>query len=145
MVSDQDLKVTVIGLGYIGLPTAAVIARTGASVLGVDVNESVVDTVNAGRIHIEEVGLDDLVSNVVARNNIFGASEDISYCVYGGSSTKQYSSGVRNIQFEDNVFKRGVNRKCAAFGAITSFDTSLPGNVWKNNVWEDGPAIPASN
>jgi hypothetical protein len=85
------------------------------------------------------------VSNVVARNNMFGASEDISYCVYGGSSTKKFSSGVRNIQFEDNVFKRGKNHKCAAFGPITSFDASLPGNVWKNNVWEDGTSIAAAN
>ena len=37
MVSDSELKVAVLGLGYIGLPTAAVIARTGAKVLGVDV------------------------------------------------------------------------------------------------------------
>src|ERR1700741_1041086 len=74
MVSDQDLKVAVIGLGYIGLPTAAVIARTGASVLGVDVKASVVETINAGRIHIEEVGLDDLVSQVVARGSLRAAT-----------------------------------------------------------------------
>ncbi len=65
-----DLKVVVVGLGYIGLPTAAVIARTGASVLGVDVTASVVDTVNSGRVHIEEVDLDGLVSGVVARGSL---------------------------------------------------------------------------
>src|SRR3954462_11707764 len=74
MVSDQDLKVVVIGLGYIGLPTAAVIARTGASVLGVDVNPSVVETVNAGKIHIEENGLDDLVSKVMASGSLRAAT-----------------------------------------------------------------------
>ena len=70
MVSDQELKVVVLGLGYIGLPTAAVIARTGAKVLGVDVTEAVVDTVNSGKVHIEEVDLDGLVSGVVARGNL---------------------------------------------------------------------------
>ncbi|CAN5459156.1 UDP-N-acetyl-D-mannosamine dehydrogenase VpsB [soil metagenome] len=70
MVSDSELKVVVLGLGYIGLPTAAVIARTGASVLGVDVTKSVVDTVNSGRVHIEEVDLDGLVSGVVARGSL---------------------------------------------------------------------------
>ena len=65
-----ELKVAVLGLGYIGLPTAAVIARTGASVLGVDVTQSVVDTVNSGKVHIEEVDLDGLVSGVVARGNL---------------------------------------------------------------------------
>ncbi|MEO7169859.1 MAG: nucleotide sugar dehydrogenase, partial [Sphingomonas sp.] len=70
MVSDNELKVVVLGLGYIGLPTAAVIARTGAKVLGVDVTQSVVDTVNSGKVHIEEVDLDGLVSGVVARGNL---------------------------------------------------------------------------
>jgi UDP-N-acetyl-D-mannosaminuronic acid dehydrogenase len=65
-----ELKVAVLGLGYIGLPTAAVIARTGADVLGVDVTKSVVDTVNSGKVHIEEVDLDGLVSGVVARGNL---------------------------------------------------------------------------
>ena len=67
MVSDSELKVAVLGLGYIGLPTAAIIARTGVQVLGVDVTQSVVDTVNSGKVHIEEVDLDGLVSGVVAR------------------------------------------------------------------------------
>lgn len=66
----SELKVAVLGLGYIGLPTAAVIARTGASVLGVDVTQSIVDTVNSGKVHIEEVDLDGLVSGVVARGNL---------------------------------------------------------------------------
>ena len=70
MVSDSELKVCVLGLGYIGLPTAAVIARTGAKVLGVDVHQSVVDTVNSGKVHIEEIDLDGLVSGVVARGNL---------------------------------------------------------------------------
>ena len=70
MVSDAELKVVVLGLGYIGLPTAAVIARTGAKVLGVDVTPSVVETVNSGKVHIEEVDLDGLVSGVVARGDL---------------------------------------------------------------------------
>ncbi|GAA0313955.1 UDP-N-acetyl-D-mannosamine dehydrogenase VpsB [Sphingomonas oligophenolica] len=70
MLSDHELKVVVVGLGYIGLPTAAVIARTGARVLGVDVTQSIVDTVNSGRVHIEEVDLDGLVSGVVARGSL---------------------------------------------------------------------------
>ncbi|HWK35829.1 UDP-N-acetyl-D-mannosamine dehydrogenase [Sphingomonas sp.] len=70
MISDTELKVAVLGLGYIGLPTAAVIARTGAQVLGIDVHQSVVDTINSGKVHIEEVDLDGLVSGVVARGTL---------------------------------------------------------------------------
>ncbi len=75
MISDSELKVVVLGLGYIGLPTAAVIARTGARVLGVDVTQSVVDTVNSGKVHIEEVDLDGLVSGVVARGSLTASTE----------------------------------------------------------------------
>ena len=59
--------VSVIGLGYIGLPTAAIIARAGMRVHGVDVSREVVETINRGEIHIEEVDLDGLVHGVVQR------------------------------------------------------------------------------
>lgn len=75
MVSPPDLKVAVVGLGYIGLPTAAVIARTGIEVLGVDVSQNVVDTVNSGKVHIEEVDLDGLVSGVVARGHLRASTQ----------------------------------------------------------------------
>ena len=75
MTSDSELSVCVLGLGYIGLPTAAVIARTGAQVLGVDVTEAVVETVNSGKVHIEEVDLDGLVSGVVARGSLRASTQ----------------------------------------------------------------------
>ncbi|MFC4293976.1 UDP-N-acetyl-D-mannosamine dehydrogenase [Novosphingobium tardum] len=59
--------VAMIGLGYIGLPTAAVVARSGCRVVGIDVSSRVVETINRGRIHIEEADLDALVRDVVAR------------------------------------------------------------------------------
>ena len=67
MKSDNKPSVCVVGLGYIGLPTAAVIARAGCKVLGLDVSQHVVDTINRGEIHIEEVDLDGLVQGVVSR------------------------------------------------------------------------------
>jgi len=67
MLSDKKPEVCVLGLGYIGLPTAAIIARSGCRVLGVDVSEHVVNTIAEGRIHIEEVDLDGLVQGVVGR------------------------------------------------------------------------------
>ncbi len=55
-------KVSVIGLGYIGLPTSVVVAMAGHSVLGVDINPKTVETINSGKAHIEEQGLDELVA-----------------------------------------------------------------------------------
>lgn len=59
-------KITVVGLGYIGLPTAALIASRGFQVVGVDTKEHVVKTVASGAIHIAEPDLDGLVSKVVS-------------------------------------------------------------------------------
>jgi len=58
-------KVVTIGLGYIGLPTSALIANSGIPVHGVDISQHVVDTINAGRIHIIEPNLNIAVANAV--------------------------------------------------------------------------------
>ena len=57
--------ISVIGLGYIGLPTAAMFAAYGKNVIGVDVNQNAVDTINRGEIHIIEPDLDAIVHKAV--------------------------------------------------------------------------------
>jgi len=57
--------ISVIGLGYVGLPTAALFASKGIRVLGVDIDSEVVDTVSSGRIHLAEPDLAGLVKQVV--------------------------------------------------------------------------------
>ena len=95
MLSDAELKVAVLGLGYIGLPTAAVIARTGAKVLGIDVSQSVVDTVNSGRVHIEEVDLDGLVSGVVARGTLTASTQIAAADVFVIAVPTPFDAGHR--------------------------------------------------
>ena len=63
----NNQKVLVIGLGYIGLPTAALIASKGIKVIGVDVKKEIVETINRGSIHIKEPDLGGLVKNIVER------------------------------------------------------------------------------
>ncbi|MFC1529268.1 nucleotide sugar dehydrogenase [Gemmatimonadota bacterium] len=63
-------KVCVMGLGYIGLPTASVLAANGFEVVGVDVSPGVVDTVNSGNIHIEEPGLYTVVRAATGSGNL---------------------------------------------------------------------------
>ncbi len=64
-VTPATTKVCVLGLGYIGLPTASVLATKGFHVYGTDVRADVVDTINDGRIHIEEPDLDIVVRSAV--------------------------------------------------------------------------------
>ena len=55
-MASEFKKLSVIGLGYVGLPTAAVFASRGLDVLGVDIRPDVVDLINRGKIHIVEPG-----------------------------------------------------------------------------------------
>jgi UDP-N-acetyl-D-mannosaminuronic acid dehydrogenase len=64
------MKVSVIGLGYIGLPTSALMASHGIEVVGVDINQNIVDIVNKGKIHIVEPGLDILVRTSVKAGHL---------------------------------------------------------------------------
>ncbi len=66
----MDSKICVLGLGYIGLPTASMFATHGFSVIGVDINESVIHTINGGGIHIYETGLDELVKEAIHSGNL---------------------------------------------------------------------------
>jgi UDP-N-acetyl-D-mannosaminuronic acid dehydrogenase len=66
----ETKKIVVMGLGYIGLPTASLLATKGHQVLGVDVNALAVETINKGEIHVVEPGLDILVKSAVLSGNL---------------------------------------------------------------------------
>ncbi|MFN3990786.1 MAG: UDP-N-acetyl-D-mannosamine dehydrogenase [Erythrobacter sp.] len=72
---EPDHQVAVIGLGYIGLPTAALLASYGWHVCGVDVSPKVVETVNAGGVHIEERDLDALVHDAISAQMLVASTE----------------------------------------------------------------------
>ena len=67
---DRYKKISVIGLGYIGLPTAALLASKGYIVNGMDVDENAVETINKGEIHIIEPDLDAYVRSAVANKKL---------------------------------------------------------------------------
>ena len=70
MSQSHNPTVQIFGLGYVGLPTAAVFADAGLRVIGVDVNQSAVDSINAGQPHIVEPHLEELLKKVVASGNL---------------------------------------------------------------------------
>ncbi len=75
-MSDAKLRtICVVGLGYIGLPTAVVLASRGVSVVGVDVSEEVVAKINRGQVHIVEPDLDAVTARVVQVGNLRAATK----------------------------------------------------------------------
>ncbi|MDM5221853.1 UDP-N-acetyl-D-mannosamine dehydrogenase [Peribacillus sp. NJ11] len=75
-------KVCIVGLGYIGLPTAAVLADKGFTVHGVDVNEEAINLINNGEVHIYEPDLEKVVKKVVTAGKLSADIEPIKADVY---------------------------------------------------------------
>src|SRR5690554_2377956 len=71
-------RIVVMGLGYVGLPTAAVFASRRLQVLGVDVNEKAVNTINQGKIHIVEPSLDIVVRATVTEGYLKASNEPVA-------------------------------------------------------------------
>jgi hypothetical protein len=81
------------------------------------------------------------IQNLTADDNLFVPSP-AGYCMYGGyDPAKPYGTGAKNVVITDNVFARGSNGKCAAFGPATAIAPSGNGNVFSGNVWDTGGAI----
>jgi len=81
---NENSKIAVFGLGYIGLPTAALFAQNGFSVIGVDINHEMVNAINSGISPIMEPGLDELVNEVVSAGRLTATTDGLK----AGSDSK---------------------------------------------------------
>jgi UDP-N-acetyl-D-mannosaminuronic acid dehydrogenase len=78
-VDNKFRRVCVVGLGYIGLPTACMIASSGIEVFGYDINTQIVEEINLGQAHIEEPGLPNILKSVLEAKT-FHASTELESC-----------------------------------------------------------------
>lgn len=95
------MKICVIGLGYIGLPTASMFAKAGHDVVGVDKNENIVAALNRGEIIIEENGLLELVQSMVAagrlRGNLIPEAADVFIIAVPTPITSEKKAEMRYV------------------------------------------------
>jgi UDP-N-acetyl-D-mannosaminuronic acid dehydrogenase len=97
---NQNKKICVIGLGYIGLPTAALLANRGYDVHGVDVVQSTVDIINQGKIHIVEPELDTFVQSAVNSGRLKASLEpDIADVFIIAVPTPFHKGYVPNVDY----------------------------------------------
>jgi UDP-N-acetyl-D-mannosaminuronic acid dehydrogenase len=78
----NNKKICIMGLGYIGLPTAALLANRGYQVHGVDTNQRTIDTINKGEIHIVEPDLDEFVMNAVNKKALTANIEPVDSDIF---------------------------------------------------------------
>ena len=82
-LADKSLKVCVVGIGRIGLPTALSFAKVGLQTIGMDINEQLVDSLNQGIFPLkDEPGYEDIFNNVIKNGN-FSATTDINKAISG--------------------------------------------------------------
>jgi hypothetical protein len=81
------------------------------------------------------------IKGALIEHNLFGANIGSSYCTYGGEKSTSATPNSFDVVYKDNVFQRGLNGKCAAFGPVTDFQVRNSGNQWTNNRWDNGVAI----
>lgn len=147
-------SVAVIGLGYIGLPSAAVIAQAGCKVTGVDTLDHVVETINRGEIHIEETDLDQLVRDMVTtgrlsatttmpQSDVFviavptpivnGREPDISYVV---SAAEQVAPALKagDLVILESTSPVGTTREMAKTIAAARPDLKISGATDSDDV-----------
>jgi UDP-N-acetyl-D-mannosaminuronic acid dehydrogenase len=120
-------KICVIGLGYIGLPTASTFAAHGVKVLGVDTNQHIIETLNRGEIHIHEPGLHEEVKKALQSGNFKAATKP--------EEADAFIIAVPT-PFQENKFGEynGVTYKLADMRAVISAAESIIPFLRKGNL-----------
>jgi UDP-N-acetyl-D-mannosaminuronic acid dehydrogenase len=129
----------VLGLGYIGLPTASIFATKGRSVLGVDIAPEVVATINSGRIHIQEPDLDVLVRAAVQSGNLRAATAPAAADTFIIAVPTPFAVDAAGGRRPDLSFVEAAARSLAAVVApgnlIVLESTSPVGTTEKVKAW----------
>ncbi|KXK11519.1 MAG: UDP-glucose/GDP-mannose dehydrogenase [Chloroflexi bacterium OLB14] len=120
-------KICIIGLGYIGLPTAVTFAKHGINVLGVDINPNIVNTLNAGKLHIHEPNLPEALSEALQSEKFRAstqAEEADVFIIAVPTPFKQNEIGIYN----------DMKYKLADMQAVTSATESIVPFLRKGNL-----------
>jgi UDP-N-acetyl-D-mannosaminuronic acid dehydrogenase len=120
-------KICILGLGYIGLPTASTFAAHGVKVLGVDVNDHIIETLKRGEIHIHEPGLRDTVKAALDSGNLSVSTQP--------EESDAFIIAVPTPFHHDKFGEyNGAKYKLADMGAVTSAAEAIVPHLRKGNL-----------
>lgn len=135
----MNVDICVLGLGYIGLPTASIFATRGKKVLGVDVVPRVVETINEGKIHIQEPDLDVLVRAAVHSGNLKAALKPGPASAFIVAVPTPFKTTVNNPKAPDLTYVESATRSLApviAPGNLVILESTSPvGTTEKMREW----------
>lgn len=124
-IKEKSAHVCIVGLGYIGLPTSAVIAETGFRVTGVDLSPKVVEMISKGQVHIGENGLQELVADVVSHGKLSASTEIPQADVYIiAVPTPSFEDKSPDLRFVERASEQvgGVVQK----GSLVILESTVP-------------------
>lgn len=135
------MKLAVFGLGYVGTVCAACLSARGHSVIGVDVNPSKVEVINAGHSPVLEPGLDDLVSEAVSRNLLSGTTDYTRAVAESEASlvcvgTPSKDNGALDLEHVCRVTRQvgDALREVSRYHLVVFRSTMLPGTVERHLI-----------
>lgn len=135
----MEYDICILGLGYIGLPTASIFAIKGKKVWGVDVRSDVVSTINQGRIHFEEPDLDVLVRSAVQSGNLSAGTEPVEANTFILAVPTPFKKTENNPKAPDLSFVEAASRKIAKVvrsGSLVILESTSPvGTTEKMKEW----------
>ena len=127
--------VCVVGLGYIGLPTASFLATKGCKVIGVDISSEVVDTINRAEVHIQEPELDVLVRSAVHSGNLTAQTEPATADIFFIT----VPTPVQDDRKPDLSYVKSASRAIAPFvqpGNLVILESTCPIGTTEDLVME---------
>lgn len=129
-------RISVFGIGYVGVVSAACLARDGHTVIAVDIDQARVNVINSGRSPIVEKGLDTLIADAVANGRLTAtldaeaalAQSDVSLVCVGTPSSDDGSVGLAHVRGVCEIIGRGLAVK-AAYHSVVIRSTIVPGTM----------------
>jgi len=117
-IKNKNATICIIGLGYVGLPTAIFFAEKGFNVIGVDKKEEVVEKVNKGISHLGELGLDERLKKVVSDSKLYATADtkdavsksDVSILIVPTPITKDKEPDLSYVESAGKDVRDGLKR-----------------------------------
>ena len=133
-------KISIIGMGYIGLPTAAMFASKGKEVIGIDINKETVELINKGRIHIVEPDLATAVKDAVSNGLLVASVEYLPADVFIIAVPTPFKNDINdeipkpNLSFIKSAAK-GLSKVLKKGDLVILESTSPVGTTEKLSIW----------
>jgi len=132
-IENRDLKISIVGMGYIGLPTAIAFAKAGFVVNGFDINLNIIDTLKSGHIHIVEPDLQEVFKKVLDTGKLIPTEKlidsDVFIIAVPTPFKKEYKEKIADLSYVESAAKEVA--KVLKEGNLVILESTVPPRTTK--------------